>query len=88
MADFKGQKRGKSHVQNMGIFFLVAKDMVLSHRAEFQLIINFLRVKAISTGLQGQGPTTQTQVFSKKKVLKNFFQAKKILKNFFQAIST
>ena len=43
MADFKGQKRGKSHVQNMGIF-LVAQDMVLSHRAKFQLIINFFRV--------------------------------------------
>ena len=25
--------------------------MVLSHRAKFQLIINFFRVKAISTGL-------------------------------------
>ena len=34
-------------------FFLVAQDMVLSHRAKFQLIINFLWVKAISTGLQG-----------------------------------
>ena len=53
MADFKGRKRGKSHVQNMGIFFLVAQDMVLSHCAKFQLIINFFRVKAISTGLHG-----------------------------------
>ena len=35
-------------------FFLVAQDMVLSHRAKFQLIINFFRVKAISTGLQGR----------------------------------
>ena len=43
MADFKGRKWGKSHVQNMGIF-LVAQDMALSHRAKFQLIINFLRV--------------------------------------------
>ena len=51
MADFKGRKRGKSYVQNMGIF-LVAQDMVLSHRAKFQLIINFFRVKAISTGLK------------------------------------
>ena len=25
-------------------FFLVAQDMVLSHRAKFQLIINFFRV--------------------------------------------
>ena len=50
MADLKGQKRGKSHVQNMGIF-LVAQDMVLNHCAKFQLIINFFRVKAISTGL-------------------------------------
>ena len=25
--------------------------MILSHRAKFQLIINFFRVKAISTGL-------------------------------------
>ena len=32
-------------------FFLVAQDMVLSHRAKFQLIINFFQVKAISTGL-------------------------------------
>ena len=32
-------------------FFLVAQDMVLSHHAKFQLIINFFRVKAISTGL-------------------------------------
>ena len=44
MADFKSQKRRKSHVQNMGIFFLVAQDMILSHRAKFQLIINFFRV--------------------------------------------
>ena len=51
MADFKGRKRGKSDVQNMGIF-LVAQDVVLSHRAKFQLIINFFRVKAISTGLE------------------------------------
>ena len=28
--------------------------MVLSHRAQFQLIINFFRVKAISTGLMGK----------------------------------
>ena len=49
MADFKGRKRGKSHVQNMGIF-LVGQDMVLSHRGKFQLIIIFFRVKAISTG--------------------------------------
>ena len=32
-------------------FFFAAQDMVLSHRAKFQLIINFFRVKAISTGL-------------------------------------
>ena len=32
-------------------FFLVAQDMVLSHRAKFQLIIKFFRVKAISTRL-------------------------------------
>ena len=51
MADFKGRKRGKSHVQNMGIF-LVVQDVVLSHRAKFQLIINFFRGKAISTGLE------------------------------------
>ena len=43
MADFKGRKRGKSHVQTMEIF-LVAQDMDLSHRANFQLIINFFRV--------------------------------------------
>ena len=34
-----------------GDLFLVAQDMVLSYRAKFQLIINFFRVKAISTGL-------------------------------------
>ena len=50
MADFKGRKKEESHVQNMGIF-LVAQDMVLSHRAKFQLIINFFRAKASSTGL-------------------------------------
>ena len=32
-------------------FFLVTQDIVLSHRAKFQLIINFFRVKAIFTGL-------------------------------------
>ena len=32
-------------------FFLVAQDMVLSHRAKFQLIINFFRVKDISAEL-------------------------------------
>ena len=38
---------------------------------------------------QGQGPRTQTQVFSKKKDLQNFFSGKKVLqKIFFQAIST
>ena len=40
MADFKNQKKGKSHVQNMGIF-LAVQDMVLSHRAKFQLIVIF-----------------------------------------------
>ena len=30
---------------------MVAQDMVLSDRAKFQLIINFFRVEAISTGL-------------------------------------
>ena len=63
MADFKGRKSGKSHVQNTGIFlvaqdmvfffFLVAQDknIVLSHRAEFHFIMNFFRVKAIFTWL-------------------------------------
>ena len=37
---------------------------------------------------RGQGPRTQTLVFSKTKVLKIFFQAKKVFKNFFHAIST
>ena len=32
--------------------FFVAQDMDLSHRAKFQLIINFFRVKAVSTGLK------------------------------------
>ena len=32
---------------------------------------------------QGQAPRTQTQVFSKKKVFKIFFQAIKVFKNFF-----
>ena len=34
--------------------------MVLSHRAKFQLIINFFRVKAISTGLLGSTRTLVT----------------------------
>ena len=42
MADFKGRKRGKSHVQNMEVY--VEEDHVLSHRAKFQLIINSFRV--------------------------------------------
>ena len=40
---------------------------------------------------QGQGPRTQAQVFSKKKVFKNFFQAfscKKRLQKFFIRRST
>ena len=40
MADFMGRKRGKSHIQNTGIF-LVAQDIVLSYRAKFQLILIF-----------------------------------------------
>ena len=32
---------------------------------------------------QGLGPRTQAQVFSKKKVFKNYFQAKKVFKTFF-----
>ena len=60
MADFKGRKRGKSHVQNMGIFWM-AQDMALSHRAKFQLIINFFRVKAISTGLLAANPSLATK---------------------------
>ena len=32
---------------------------------------------------QGQGPRTQSQVFSKKKGLQNFFSGKKVFKNFF-----
>ena len=51
MADFKGQKKGEVPCPKRGDLFLVAQDMVLSHRAKFQLIINFFRVKAISTGL-------------------------------------
>ena len=51
MADFKGQKRGGPTSKTWGFFCLVAQDMVLSHCAKFQLIINFFRVKAISTGL-------------------------------------
>ena len=47
----KGQKRGKSHSKTWGSF-LVAQNMVLSHRAKFQLIKIFFRVKAISTGLK------------------------------------
>ena len=50
MADYKGRKRGSPMTKTWG-FFLVAQDMVLSHRAKFQLIINFFRVKAISTEL-------------------------------------
>ena len=39
--------------------------------------------KATPSRGQSQGPRTQTQVFSKKKVPKNFFQAKKVFKIFF-----
>ena len=41
--------------------------------------------KAKNRSSRGQGPRTQTQVFSKKKGLQNFFQAisKKSLQNFF-----
>ena len=54
-----------------------------------------VKAKDRSSRGQGQGPRTQTQVFSKKslqkffsvdlkkKVFKNFFQAKKVFKNFF-----
>ena len=47
-------------------------------------LINF---EAKDRTSRGQGPRTQTQVFSKKKVFQNFFQAisKKGLQNFFQA---
>ena len=62
-------------------------------------IKNF-EAKAKNRPPRGQGPRTQTQVFSKRKVFKIFFQAiskkvfkiffraKKVFKNFFQAIST
>ena len=50
MADFKGEKGG-GPLSKTWEFFLVAQDMVMNHRAKFQLIINFFRVKAISTGL-------------------------------------
>ena len=48
------------------------------------------KTKDRSSRGQGQGPRTQTQVLSKKKVFKKIFQAisKKGLQNFFQAIST
>ena len=36
-------------------FFLLAQDMILSHRAKLQLIINFFRVKAIFTELKRFG---------------------------------
>ena len=45
--------------------------------------------KAKDRPSRGQGPRTQTQVFSKKKkVFKNFFRRKRSSKNFFQAIYT
>ena len=50
MADFKSRKE-KSPMSKTWGFFLVAQDIVLSNRAKFQLIINFFRVKAISTEL-------------------------------------
>ena len=48
---FQRPKKGEVPRPKHGDFFLVAQDMVLSHRAKFQLIINFFRVKAIFTGL-------------------------------------
>ena len=46
------------------------------------------KAKVKDRSAQGQGPRTQTQVFSKEKSLQHLFQAKKIFKNLFQAIST
>ena len=43
MADFKGRKGGSPTSKTWG-FFLVAQDMALSHRAKFQLIMNFFRI--------------------------------------------
>ena len=49
-----------------------------------------LETKAKDRPSRDQGPRTQTQVFSKKKVFKIFFRRsqKKVFKNFFQAIPT
>ena len=40
----KRPKKGAVPCPKHEDFFLVAQDMVLSHRAKFQLIINFFRV--------------------------------------------
>ena len=44
MADFKDQNKGEVLCPKHGDFFWVAQDIVLSHCAKFQLIINFFRV--------------------------------------------
>ena len=47
-------------------------------------------LEAKDRNARGQGPRTQAQVLSKKKVFKTFFQAiskKKVFKKFFQAIN-
>ena len=61
MADLKGRKREKSHVQIMGSF-LVAQDMILIHRAKFQLVMTFFPIKAISTGLYTAVPGVEDRL--------------------------
>ena len=51
MADFKGRKKGKSHVQNMRIFFC-GSGHGLEPSCQISSYYKFFRVKAISTGLQ------------------------------------
>ena len=47
-------EKGESPKSKSWEFFLVAQYIVLSHRAKFQVIINFFRVIAISYELKSQ----------------------------------
>ena len=75
MANFKGRKRRKSHSKTWG-FFLVAQDMVLSHRvkisAYYKFFPGFNVFCCISTGLQGHKRKCSPK---KKKVFTKIFQA-------------
>ena len=95
MANFKGRKRRKSHSKTWG-FFLVAQDMVLSHRVKISAYCKFFPgfnvFCRISTGLQGHKRKCSPK--KKKGLHKNFSgdlkkkKKRKVFTKIFQAIST